>query len=98
MAVTAEQLRNALRLGETEAEGELAERLRDVAVAIITQHAPVDAPDVVVDEAAIRIAGYLYDQPLVSRGAAYANAYKNSGAASLIRPYIPLRAVSDDAA
>ena len=39
------------------------------------------------NEAAIRLAGYLFDQPFAARGGTYANALRNSGAARMLLPY-----------
>ena len=57
MALTAEQLAYALS-----ADTATAERLLPVAVALVDRYAP-DAPEAVRDEAAIRCAGWLVDQP-----------------------------------
>ena len=43
-------------------------------------------PDVIVNEAVIRLAGYLYDKPYVS-GAGGANHLLNSGAGAILLPY-----------
>ena len=48
---------------------------------------PPDAPETTHNEAVIRLAGYLFDVPAAGRGAAYANAFRNSGAASSLLPY-----------
>ena len=44
-------------------------------------------PDAAVNEAAIRIASYLYDQPTASSGLAFGNATRFSGAARILLPY-----------
>ena len=49
-------------------------------------------PEAVVNEAVVRIAGYLFDQPTASRGAAFANAIRNSGAGRMLLPYVVHRA------
>ena len=46
-----------------------------------------DAPEVVVNEAAIRLAGYLFDQPNAGRGLSFANAGRNSGAWAILLPF-----------
>ena len=88
MAVTlsVEELRAALRLGSTDAETAEATRLLAYSSAAITKHVP-DAPDAVHNESCVRLSGYLFDQPNAGRGAAYANALRNSGAAAILLPY-----------
>ena len=88
MAVTiiAAELAAALRLGDTEEETAEATRLLAYTTAAVTRHVPV-APDAVHNEAAIRLAGYLFDQPYAGRGASYANALRNSGAAAMLLPW-----------
>ena len=76
----------ALRLGDTTAEVEQATRLLAYATAAVTKNAP-EAPDVIQDEAVVRLAGYLFDQPFTGRGALFANAGRNSGAWSILLPY-----------
>ena len=89
MALTIDALATAMRLDnplepETSA---LLTRLLGVGRAIVDLHAP-DAPEAVQDEAIIRIAAYLYDMPEAPAGSRYAMAWKNSGAASLLGPWI----------
>ena len=88
MAVTLTQveLSAALRLGTSTEEIAEATRLLGYATEAVTQHAP-HAPDAVQNEAAIRLAGYLFDQPFAARGGTYANALRNSGAARMLLPY-----------
>ena len=40
----------------------------------------------------MRIVGYLFDQPTASRGSAFANAIRNSGAGRMLLPYTIHRA------
>ena len=95
MAVTVGQLAAALRLtdGSDPIEPQLSilNRLMGVAEAMIDQIVP-DAPEAIQDELAIRFAGYLYDQPSAGRGEGYANAWRNSGAASLAARWVERRA------
>ena len=88
MAVTLTQveLSAALRLGTSAEEIAESTRLLTYATEAVTQHAP-HAPDAVQNEAAIRLAGYLFDQPFAGRGDSYANALRNSGAARMLLPY-----------
>ena len=52
------------------------------------------APDQVLNEAVVRMAAhaYDYDSPTAGRGASYADAWNNSGAAALCSPWIVRRA------
>ena len=88
MAVTIKraELSDALRLGHSNVEMATATRLLAYGTAAVEKHAP-DAPDAIQNEAVIRLTSYLFDQPSVGRGAAYANALRNSGAAAILLPY-----------
>lgn len=98
MAVTCTdvQLADSLRLGYTLEELAEAARLLALVSVVVVKHAPT-APDVIHNEAAIRLASYLYDQPTAPRGDGYANALRNSGAARLLLPYRVHRAGFADA-
>ena len=93
VTLTVVQLRDALRLGASTTEMAEATRLLAYATAAVTKHAP-DAPDAVQDEAVIRLAAYLFDQPTAGRYTGHANALRNSGAASILLPYRVHRAGS----
>ena len=95
MAVTLDAvgLAAALRVGDTPEETSEVTRLLGYAAEAVVQHAP-DAPDVVHNEAVIRLAGYAMDRPTASRGSSYANVLRNSGAASALLPYRVHRAGS----
>ena len=93
MAVNVEQLAVAIRAGSSAEELAILTRLLAVAQATVSRHAP-EAPEAVQDEAAIRIAGYLFDAPNAGRGIAYGHALRNSGAASLLLPWRVHRAGS----
>ena len=86
MALTDDSLATAIR-----ADATTAARLRPVAVAVIERYAP-DAPDAVKDEAAVRVAGYLLDQPPAPAGDGHAAALRNSGAAALVSQWRVRRA------
>lgn len=86
VTLTAAALAAALRLGDSPEEGVEAARLLEYATAAVTKHAP-GAPDVAHNEAAIRLAGYLFDMPNAGRGAGYADAIRNSGTLALLLPY-----------
>ena len=89
--ITAEELRDALRVGDSEEETAQVTRLHAYAQAAISKRAP-DAPEVVSNEAMVRLAAYLYDQPLAPTGDGYASALRNSGAGSILGPYVVVRA------
>ena len=95
MAVTldAAALRNALRLGDTDAETAEVDRLLAFATAAVVKHAHA-APDVAHNEAVVRLAGYLADQPNAGRGSGYADALRNGGAMAILAPYRVHRARS----
>lgn len=90
VTLTAAQLAAAIRLGSTTEETAEATRLLGYATEAISRHlgdAYATAPAPVVNEATIRLAAYLYDQPTVSRGDGFANAMRNSGAGRILLPY-----------
>ena len=45
-----------------------------------------DAVDVAHNEAVVRLAGYLFDQPNAGRGVVHADALRNSGARAILLP------------
>ena len=94
VTLTSPELRAALRLGDTHDEALQAARLRTVAAELVVRHAP-DAPDIIHDEAVVRLAGYWFDQPTAPRDTRYANALRNSGAAAILLPYRVHRAGAD---
>ncbi len=93
VSLTAVEVRAVLRLSDTPEETAQATRLLAYATEAVTRHAH-DAPDAAHNKAAIRLAGYLYDQPTASTGAGHTNALRNSGAAAMLLPYRVHRAGS----
>lgn len=96
MAITIIQLAAALRIGDgvaapVEPTLSILTRLDGVADAMIQLFAET-APDAIKDEAVVRFAGYLYDQPTTGRRDSYGNAWRNSGAAALVAPWVSHRA------
>ena len=92
MAVTTEQIANALRITKPNTTvNEQLTRYQKVAEAFVSRIAP-DAPSDIKDEATIRMSTYLYDGPPAARGDAFANAWRNSGAGSLTAPWVVRRA------
>ena len=86
VTLTVDKLMKNMSVDDIDDATELVtERLAYVTEAV-THNVPV-APDVVHNEAAIRLAGYLYDSPRAPSGTRYANAMRNSGAASILFPY-----------
>jgi len=87
ITLTVTEVADAIRV-EADNDKEIAqvERLLAYATEAILTHAPV-APPVVANEAAIRLIGYLYDQPQGQAGTAFANAMRNSGAAAILQLY-----------
>ena len=59
--------------------------------ATVEQRAPL-APDAIQNEALTRFCAYLLDKDPATRGMNYANAWGNSGAASIVAPWIDRRA------
>ena len=96
MAVTVADVAVALRLSAdgtdlAQAQTDIISRLIGVAEAHIDLLAP-NAPEVVQDEATIRMATYIYDMPSSSRRDSYANSWVNSGAGPLLANWIEHRA------
>ena len=90
LTITVAQLASAMRVGTTSTEVEQVTRLLVYAEVAISQHLGstyATTPDAAVNEAAIRIASYLYDQPTASSGLAFGNAMRFSGAARILLPY-----------
>ncbi len=83
VTLTQAQLSAAIRLGDNAEEVAEAMRLLSFTTEAISRHlgaAYETTPEVIVNEAAIRLAGYLFDQPNAGRGLSFANAGRNSGA------------------
>ena len=95
VTLTAAQLAAAMRLGDSTEEMNEVVRLLAYASEAVVRHAPA-APDVVHNEAVVRLCGYLFDQPLASRRDAYANAMRNSGAGRMLLPYVEHRVGATD--
>ena len=85
VTLTVAQLADRLRVDNADAEpqlGILAELLQ-VGKELVEMEAPT-APDAILNTAAARVAGYIYDSPNSSAGAAFAAALYNSGAFALL--------------
>ena len=97
ISLTQVELSSAIRLGDSAEEVAESTRLLAFATEAISRHlgdAYEAAPVVVVNEAAIRLAGYLFDQPNAGRGLAFANAGRNSGCWAMLLPFRVHRAGS----
>ena len=86
VTLTVAELAGALRVGDSAQETTEMTRLLAYTAEAVARHAP-QAPPVVADEAAIRLAGYLYDMPDASRYAGHGDPLRNSGAARILLPY-----------
>lgn len=86
MALTVDQLRTAVRAGPSSADTEILTRLLGVGQALV-QVTASNAPETVRDEAVIRVAAYLYDQPNAGSRSNFATAMRSSGAMALLMPW-----------
>ena len=86
VSLTVDQLMTACRVDDTTANREIMTRLLVVASAKVERFGP-SAPIEVQNEAAIRYAAYLYDQPQTHPGTAYGAGFRNSGALYLLTDY-----------
>ena len=93
VTLTVAELLAALRMGTTREETAQGTRLLTYASMAVLRQAK-NAPAVVQNEAAILLAGYLFDKPFSPGGAGYANAGTNSGAWSILAEYRDHRAGS----
>ena len=91
VTLTLAELAGALRVGDSTQETAEMTRLLAYSTEAVTRHAE-EAPDVVANEAVIRLAGYLYDMPDASRYAGHGDPLRNSGAARILLPYREHRA------
>ena len=93
MAVSVEDLAVDLRITtnpeDTIEPGQriILTRLLAVAETLVSERAS-SPPDALKDSAIISLASYLYDKPTAGAAGRYANAFVNSGAASLLSNYI----------
>ena len=95
-AITIQELGDALRITAGNPIEEpfttMLTRWSALADAFITKLAADDLPVAVADEVKVRICGFLLDAPPAPSGDAFASAWRNSGAASLISRWQPRRA------
>ena len=88
MAVTISvaELVDELRVGSSPEELAQVTRLHGYASEAVIRHAS-GATDAAHNEAVVRLAAYLYDQPSVTRADGFSNALRSSGAARILLPY-----------
>ena len=86
VTLTAAELANAMRVGDTAEETAEVTRLLSYAAEAVVKQAP-NAPNPVHNEACVRLASYLFDQPTAGMGDRYANAMRNSGAGRILLPH-----------
>ena len=92
MAVTVEELSAALRIGDgivatPEPTLSILTRLLGVGQAFVELRAD-GAPDAIKDEATVRMAAYLWDQPNAAVGGRYSDAWYSSGASALVARWV----------
>ena len=95
MTIDAAALTTALRLGSTAEEAAEVERLLAFASVAVERHlgaAFATTPAAVVNEAVVRLAGHMFDQPLAARGSGYADGLRNSGALQIMASWRTHRA------
>ena len=88
------ELRILADVNETLDEGseQIVSNLREFALGMINQRAPL-APEWAKNEATIRISAYRYDAPTSPVGTGFADILTNSGAAEILAPWTPIRAL-----
>ena len=90
VTLTTAELLAALRMGTTTEEAVEGTRLLGYATQTVSDYlgsAYEGTPEAIVNESAIRLSGYLFDQPYASRGTGFAASLANSGAGSILLPY-----------
>ena len=86
MALTVAQLREAIRAGNSARETAEITRLLTFAEGFVERYAGT-APTAVRDEAAIRLAGYIFDSPAAAGMSRHSAIFLNSGAWGLLSSY-----------
>ena len=96
MALTVAQLREAIRAGTSARETAELTRILTFSEGFVGRYAP-DAPEAVRDEAAISLAGYIFDSPTAAGMARHANLFLNSRAQSILSSYKARRGLAASA-
>ena len=86
VTITAADFRLELRLANSTEERTLSARVLAYASEAVVKFAP-ECPDVVHNEACVRLGAYVYDKPSAPMGDRYANAMRSSGAERAMLPY-----------
>ena len=91
MTITLAQLAGHLRVGDGTTEptgpvGLVLTRVLAAAVAVVEHHAP-NAPEAIQNEAAVRLAGWLYDSDPAGANPGGPQGLRASGAGSLLGPW-----------
>ena len=90
ISISVSELLSALRMGTTNEEIAEATRLLGYSKQTISDYLGSEyegTAETIVNEASIRLSGYLFDQPYASRGTGHAASLANSGAGSILLPY-----------
>ena len=85
VTITIAELRNAVRTEASTEEDQILTRLLSVGTALVEMAAP-DAPDPIQNEATVRVAAYLYDQPPSARSNGTSNAPAEQRRGGLVAP------------
>ena len=91
VSISAADLAAAMRVGNSTTETAQVTRLLAFATTVVTDYA-ASAPDDVHNEAVIRLSAYLYDAPFSAANGQFANAFRSSGAESMLSRYRKHRA------
>ena len=86
VTITLADLLTELRLDNTQEDLARAKRLLAYSTEAVVKHAP-DCPDVVHNEAVVRLSAYVYDMPTAGANSRFANALRNSGAERAMLPW-----------
>lgn len=70
--------------------GGVLQRYLDSATAIVGIYVPATTPDAILNTAASRIAGYLFDSPQAASGMRFSRVIEHSGAADVLRMFRPI--------
>ena len=88
--ITVASLAAALRLGDTAEEIEQVTRLLSYTTEAVSKHLGASyatTPETILNEAVIRLSGYLFDKPYTTGGVGFADALRFSGAGAIMLPY-----------
>lgn len=98
-ALNVDRVFEELRLGTGSPTGAIADILADylaTATSLVDAYKGDDTPDSIRSEAIVRCVGWLYDTPTTSRSTGRHTILIASGAADLLAPWRPVRALPID--